>query len=151
MSYHEPEVEIPVLIEEGVELPNYASIGASGADVRASIKEKLIMAPGTSALIPTGLRFDIPAGYEIQVRPRSGLALKHQVTVLNTPGTIDADYRGELKVILINHGKEPFVIEPQMRIAQLVVAPVTRATFLQSDAVAETRRGAGGFGHTGLN
>lgn len=152
MSFHEPEIDIPIFAEEGAELPQYASMGASGADVRAYIKDKLVIAPGTSALLSTGLRFDIPEGYEIQVRPRSGLALKHQVTVLNTPGTIDADYRGELKIILINHGKEPFVVEPQMRIAQIVVAPVTRATFLQaSNNLAETKRGAGGFGHTGLN
>lgn len=151
MSYHETEIEIPTLAEEGAERPLYASKGASGADVRAFIKEKLIIAPGTSMLIPTGLKFDIPPGYEIQVRPRSGLALKHQITVLNTPGTIDADYRGELGIILINHGREPFTVEPNMRIAQIVVASVIRADFSHSSGLAATQRGAGGFGHTGIN
>jgi dUTP pyrophosphatase len=97
------------------------------------------------------LRFSIPAGYEIQVRPRSGLSLKHQVTVLNTPGTVDADYRGEVGVILINHGKNPFVITPGMRIAQLVLAPVVRACFVREESLTATERGEGGFGHTGTH
>jgi dUTP pyrophosphatase len=101
--------------------------------------------------VPTGLRLAIPEGYEIQVRPRSGLALKHQITVLNTPGTIDADYRGEVGVILINHGKESFTLKPGMRIAQFVVAPVIQAKFLSTNELAETTRGSGGFGHTGFN
>lgn len=145
------QIDIPITIEEGAELPNYASTGAAGADVRANLKEEVVLAPGHSVLIPTGLRFAIPEGHEIQVRPRSGLALKNQVTVLNTPGTIDADYRGELSVILMNHGKEDFVIKPGMRIAQIVVAPVLQARFLPTKELVETSRGSGGFGHTGLH
>lgn len=144
-------IDIPTLMEEGVEVPTYASHGASGADVRAFLKEEICLMPGSSALIPTGLKFEIPCGYEIQVRPRSGLALKNQVTVLNTPGTIDADYRGELGIILINHGKEPFMIKPGMRIAQIVVAEVRQASFLSVNELATSKRGAGGFGHTGTH
>lgn len=149
-DYHlimEPTLSIFVITEE--EVPAYASAAASGADVRAKLETPLRLAPGSSALIPTGLSFEIPEGYEIQVRPRSGLALRHQVTVLNTPGTIDADYRGELGVILINHGSRDFVVEPGMRIAQLVVAPVVRARFVRAEALAGSARGSGGFGHTG--
>lgn len=145
------EIEIPIQAEEGVELPSYASQGASGADVRAYLKQAMMLLPGQSALIPTGLRVAIPEGYEIQVRPRSGLALKQGITVLNTPGTIDADYRGEVGIILINHGKEPFSIAPGMRIAQLVLCPVVQARFLRTDKLALTERSAGGFGHTGIH
>ncbi len=141
-------VDIPVRTDRS--LPIYASDGAVGADVRANLTEALTLMPGSSALIGTGLFFEIPQGYEIQVRPRSGLALKNQVTVLNTPGTIDPDYRGELKVILINHGVEPFCVEPEMRIAQIVVAPVVQARFFHAEELSETGRGAGGFGHTGV-
>ena len=148
---HNPTFDLPTLAEDETYLPTYASAGAAGADVRAYIKDDLILPSGTSALVPTGLRFNIPAGYEIQVRPRSGLAFKHQVTVLNSPGTIDADYRGELKVILINHGKEDFVIQPGMRIAQIVLAPVIQAVFSLCNELTETQRGIGGFGHTGIN
>ncbi len=112
------EVEVLVVTEEY--LPEYASEQAAGADIRACLAQPLILLPGQSALIPTGVYVEIPNGYEIQIRPRSGLALKHQVTVLNTPGTIDSDYRGELKVILINHGSSPFEVIPGMRIAQLL-------------------------------
>lgn len=143
------KVEVPVIAEEGVPLPTYGSDLAAGADVRANLQEELILNPGESKLIPTGLRMAIPEGYEIQVRPRSGLALIHQITVLNTPGTIDADYRGEIGVILINHGKQPFAISPGMRIAQLVLAPVTVADFIQEEMLGSTARGEGGFGHTG--
>lgn len=137
-------------INDSVELPYYATEGASGADVRAYLAQAITLNPGQSMMVPTGLKFEIPNGYEIQVRPRSGLAYKHQITVLNTPATIDSDYRGELKVILINHGQEPFVIEPNMRIAQLVFAPVTTARFeLKEQILANTERGEGGFGHTG--
>lgn len=146
-----PPIEIDLQIEEGVEPPHYASTGASGADVRAFLTEEITIPPGECRLISTGLRFSIPHGYEIQVRPRSGLALNHQVGVLNTPGTIDADYRGELKVILMNFGKNPFIVTPNMRIAQLVVAPVVQAHFIIAEALAETTRGAGGFGHTGVH
>lgn len=143
-------IEIFCLSGEEEELPRYASEGASGADVRAKLEHPVTLAPGQSALIPTGLRFAIPVGYEIQVRPRSGLALKHQVTVLNTPGTVDADYRGEVGIILINHGQQEFVITPGMRIAQLVIAPVIQASFIPCQELSATARGAGGFGHTGM-
>ncbi|WP_075883313.1 dUTP diphosphatase [Candidatus Protochlamydia sp. W-9] len=140
---------IPTLIENEELLPFYMTPGAAGADVKAYLKESLEIPPGQSALIPTGMRLAIPEGYEIQVRPRSGLALKHQVTVLNTPGTIDADYRGEIKIILINHGTNAFIVEPGMRIAQLVLAQVLRANFVLSKELESTQRGVGGFGHTG--
>jgi dUTP pyrophosphatase len=144
------EVEIFTVAENKDNCPSYASSGAAGADVRANIGENLILEPSCSALVPTGLRFAIPEGFEIQVRPRSGLAFKHQITVLNTPGTIDSDYRGELKVILINHGAKPFVIEPGMRIAQIIVAPVVQGRFTPCEDLSSTSRGSGGFGHTGL-
>jgi len=140
---------IPTLIDEEASLPVYGSEEAAGADIQAHIKEDIILQPGERKLIPTGLCFAIPKGFEIQVRPRSGLALKHGITVLNSPGTIDSDYRGEVGVILIHHGKEPFTIHPQMRIAQLVLAPVFQANFAIEEALAVTKRGEGGFGHTG--
>lgn len=144
------QVDILTSAEAGVELPFYASCAASGADVKAFISENVLIPPGSSCLIPTGLRFAIPPGFEIQVRPRSGLALKHQISILNTPGTIDADYRGQIGIILINLGKEPFTVTPGMRIAQLVLAPVVQANFIPASELAETARGSGGFGHTGL-
>jgi dUTP pyrophosphatase len=144
-------IEVIVQSAEGIELPTYGSELAAGADVRAYLTQDVVIQPGESKLIPTGLRLAIPKGYEIQVRPRSGLALKNQITVLNTPGTIDADYRGEVGVILINHGKLPFTVSPGMRIAQLVLAPVCQAAFVTSDALAATSRGEGGFGHTGTH
>lgn len=145
------QLNVPIAIEEETNIPMYASIGAAGADVRAHLKENLVIPAGSSALVPTGIRFAIPEGYEVQVRPRSGLALKKQITVLNTPGTIDSDYRGEVGVILMNHGKEDFVVEPGMRIAQIVLAPVVRATFILSPELIGTERGKGGFGHTGFH
>ena len=145
------QLDIPTINKNKANTPGYASTDAAGADVEAFIEEEITLAPGDSLLIPTVLSFSIPPGYEIQVRPRSGLALKNQITVLNTPGTIDADYRGELGVILINHGTKPFVITPGMRIAQLVVAPVLHANFITTDVLTTTSRGAGGFGHTGVN
>lgn len=148
MSKHN-SVDVPFVLEEGAENPVYSSVDASGADVKAFIKENLVIAPGARALVPTGLRFEIPHGYEIQVRPRSGLALKQGITVLNTPGTIDADYRGEVSVILINLSQEPVVITPGMRIAQIVLTPVVQARFVRITDLAATARGAGGFGHTG--
>lgn len=144
-------VEIPTLLAEGSVVPVYASSEAAGADVRAHIIEEILLEPGARRLVPTGLRFAIPEGYEIQVRSRSGLALKHGVVVLNSPGTIDSDYRGELGVILINHGKEPFKITPGMRIAQIVLAPVVRAVFTVEEVLEATGRGEGGFGHTGIH
>lgn len=145
------QIEVPVIVENEEYLPHYASEHAAGADVRAAIPEAINLGPGSSVLVGTGLRFAIPEGYEVQIRPRSGLAFKHQITVLNTPGTIDSDYRGEIKVLLINHGKENFVITPGMRIAQFVFAPVVRAEFLLSQDLAHSERGSGGFGHTGVN
>lgn len=143
------DIEILVLTDKTA--PEYASEEAAGADIRADLKQPLTIQPSATALVPTGLRFEIPLGYEVQIRPRSGLALKNQITVLNTPGTIDSDYRGEIKVILINHGNKPFVVEPDMRIAQAVVAPIVRARFVQVAALAGSERGSGGFGHTGVN
>ena len=142
---------IPTVVEEEASLPVYGSEEAAGADVRAHIKEDIIIHPGERRLIPTGLRFAIPKGFEIQVRPRSGVALQHGITVLNAPGTIDSDYRGELGVILIHHGDEPFKVAPQMRIAQIVLAPVYQATFALKDELVATERGEGGFGHTGTH
>lgn len=144
-------LEISVQAESEQCLPVYSSKDAAGADVRAFIPSEVLISPGTSKLIPTGLRFAIPPGYEIQVRPRSGLALKNQVTVLNTPGTIDADYRGEVGVILINHGKQDFTVLPGMRIAQIVIAPVVQGVFIPKETLSETTRGEGGFGHTGVH
>lgn len=142
-------IEISVVLEKEECAPVYASYDASGADLKANIEKEMILEPGMSCLVPTGVRVAIPEGFEIQVRPRSGLALKNQITVLNTPGTIDADYRGDIGVILINHGKEPFSIKPGMRIAQMVLAPVVQATFTFTKELPLTLRGAGGFGHTG--
>lgn len=144
-------IVIPVILENEDSLPTYASNGAAGADVKARLTENLIIEPGSTALIPTGVRVEIPEGYEIQVRPRSGLALKNQITVLNTPGTIDSDYRGEIGVILINHGKNPFIVTPGMRIAQLVLAAVVQAVFEPQNKLAVSSRGEGGFGHTGVH
>lgn len=131
--------------------PAYATQEAAGCDLRADIQENWVLEPGTFHAIPTGLFFEIPEGFEVQIRPRSGLAVKHGVTVLNSPGTIDSDYRGEVKILLINHSKTPFVIEPKMRIAQMVVAPVVQASFELVEELASTARGSGGFGHTGVN
>ncbi len=135
----------------GLDLPAYETAGSAGMDVRAAVpdREPVILAPGQRAMVPTGLSVAIPEGYEIQVRPRSGLAAKHGLTCLNTPGTIDSDYRGEIKVILINLGAEPFTIQRGERIAQLVLAPVTRLAWAEVVKLDETARGAGGFGSTG--
>jgi len=131
-------------------IPRYQSDGASGADLCAHLDEELTLAPGARALIPTGLRLEIPQGLEGQVRPRSGLAARSGVTVLNAPGTIDSDYRGEVKVVLVNLGQEPFTIRHGERIAQLVICPVVRAAFQQKTSIGNTVRGSGGFGSTGL-
>ena len=133
-------------------MPAYESHGAAGMDLRAAVPEDepLVLAPGTRVLVPTGFIFEIPAGYEGQVRPRSGLAFKNGITCLNTPGTIDSDYRGEVKVLLVNLGDEDFVITRGMRIAQMVIAPVTQARIVEVSEASETARGAGGFGSTGV-
>jgi len=130
-------------------LPAYQSDLAAGLDLLAAVEGPLTLVPGKRALVPTGLAMALPAGFEAQVRPRSGLAAKHGVTVLNTPGTVDADYRGEVKVILINLGEDPFVVERGMRIAQMVIAPVVKADIHEVGALSETVRGTGGFGSTG--
>ncbi|WP_299888728.1 dUTP diphosphatase [uncultured Ruegeria sp.] len=148
-------VAIRVIREEGadvrVALPAYETPGAAGADVRANLPNgvSLVLEPGQRALVPTGLRIEIPLGYEVQIRPRSGLALKHGITLPNTPGTIDSDYRGPLGVILMNAGEDRFEVTHGERIAQLVVAPVVQAAFELADTLGETERGAGGFGSTG--
>ncbi len=134
---------------EGLELPHYATLHAAGMDLCAAIPAPMVLAPGRHALVPTGLSIALPEGYEAQVRPRSGLAFKHGVTVLNAPGTIDADYRGEVGVLLINHGTEPFEITRGMRIAQMIVAPYARVEWDSGSALGETARGQGGFGSTG--
>ena len=135
----------------GLALPAYETQEAAGMDLRAALPEgePVELAPGARALVPTGLAMALPPGFEAQVRPRSGLAAKNGITVLNTPGTVDSDYRGEVKVILVNLGDAPFTIERDMRIAQMVIAPVVQAVLRQTDALDETARGAGGFGSTG--
>ncbi|WOI53262.1 dUTP diphosphatase [Parvularcula sp. LCG005] len=147
-----PTLQFQVLPHgEGLDLPAYQTEGAAGADLRAAIPADapVTLAFGERAMIPTGLKMAIPAGYEVQVRPRSGLAAKHGVTLVNSPGTIDWDYRGEVRAILINLGSEPFVINRGERIAQMVVAPVTQASFEVVQTLDETVRGEGGFGSTG--
>lgn len=131
------------------EMPSYQSLGASGFDVRAQMEKPIVLKKGDRALIPTGLSFEVPVGYEIQARPRSGWAIKQGLTVLNTPGTIDADYRGEVKIIVINLGQEDVLISDQDRCAQLIIAPVILAEFEWADELSTTDRGAGGFGSTG--
>ncbi|MBL8536728.1 MAG: dUTP diphosphatase [Hyphomonadaceae bacterium] len=152
MDTHTISVQVTTLPHfEGLALPAYETALSAGMDVRAAVPEDapVTLQPGERHLTPTGLAIALPAGYEAQMRPRSGLALKHGVTCLNSPGTIDADYRGELKVILINHGQEPFVIKRGERIAQIVIAPVTQAVWARVEALSETARGTGGFGSTG--
>ncbi|MFW8594359.1 dUTP diphosphatase [Cribrihabitans neustonicus] len=137
--------------DQSVPLPSYETAGAAGADIRANLPDRgaIRLAPGARALVPTGLRIEIPEGYEVQLRPRSGLALKHGITLPNTPGTIDSDYRGPLGVIVMNAGQESFTITHGARIAQMVVAPVLRARFELAGDLSETARGSGGFGSTG--
>lgn len=144
----EREIEIPIrMVHDDARVPEAKTSGAAGFDLAAS--EAVTIEPGKVALVPTGLALAIPAGYEGQVRPRSGLALRHGIGVLNAPGTIDADYRGEVKVILFNFGDEPFEVGPGSRIAQLVIQRVEPARFVLTDELDATERGAGGFGHTG--
>ncbi len=135
---------------EGLELPRYATAGAAGMDLLAAVTAAVTIAPGTRALIPTGLAVALPPGHELQIRPRSGLALAHGITLPNSPGTIDEDYRGEIGVILLNTGTLPFTVERGMRIAQAVLAPVLRAVWRESDDLDETARAIGGFGSTGF-
>ncbi len=148
-------VEVKVIklphYDSSFELPFYATEGAAGADIRASLLEKksLTVKPGERVLVPTGLSMEIPVGFEVQVRPRSGLSLKSPLMIVNSPGTVDCDYRGEVNIIIGNFGKEDYVIEHGLRIAQLVIAPVTQAKFMTADSLSETQRGSGGFGSTG--
>lgn len=132
-----------------LELPSYVTPQSAGMDLRAALTQPVVIKPGERTLIPTGLIFEIPEGFEIQVRPRSGLAIRNGITMLNTPGTIDSDYRGEVKMIVINLGKEDFIVEHGDRIAQCVVAPVVQLSIQEVDSVSETPRGTGGFGSTG--
>lgn len=143
-------MKIKVKACDGVKFPVYKTAGAAGADVCANVAEPVVLYPWGTALIPTGLNLEIPEGYEVQVRPRSGLAFKHGVTVLNSPGTIDSDYRGELKVLLINLGHEAFTVNNGERIAQIVVAPVVQARFVPAEILSDTARSDGGFGSTGV-
>jgi dUTP pyrophosphatase len=135
---------------DGLPLPAYMSHGAAGADIVAAVQHDVVLTPGARALIPTGFSIEVPAGFEVQVRPRSGLALKYGVTILNTPGTIDSDYRGPVGVIVANFGTEPFTIRRGDRIAQMIVAPVVQAAFHEVEMLATSDRGSGGFGSTGL-
>jgi dUTP pyrophosphatase len=129
-------------------LPRYMTAGAAGMDLLADVAEPIEVAPGARTLIPTGLAVEIPPGYEAQIRPRSGLALRHGITLLNSPGTIDSDYRGEVQVLVINLGDRPYTVSRGERIAQMIVAPVVRAELREVDGLGESKRGAGGFGHT---
>jgi dUTP pyrophosphatase len=133
----------------GLELPGYASSGAAGADLCAAVAQPLVIQPGDRVAVPTGLVLEVPEGYEAQVRPRSGLAFKKGVTVVNAPGTIDSDYRGELKILLVNLSNEPVTIERGDRVAQMVIAPVTRVELIEAEHLSSTDRGEGGFGSTG--
>ena len=136
-------------LSKEVPLPKYETQGSSGMDLSANVKSSINISPGKKEIIPTGIAISVPQGFEVQIRPRSGLAAKHNITVLNTPGTIDADYRGELKIILINLGHKTFKIEKGSRIAQMVLCPVVKAKFEEVDSLDDTERGRGGFGSTG--
>lgn len=142
---------IRIVNKSGHPLPTHATAGSAGLDLRAALEESVTLEPLDRALIPTGLYFAIPAGYEVQIRPRSGLAMKHGITVLNTPGTIDSDYRGEIRVALINLSREPFTIEPGERICQMVLARYEQVEWVEAEQLDDTDRGEGGFGHTGRN
>lgn len=142
-------MKIKVIRINGIELPKYETIGSAGMDVRANIKEPITLAPGAIKLIPAGLKVEIPLGYELQVRPRSGLALKHGLGMANSIGTIDSDYRGEIGVIAINLSDKPYTIQPEERIAQLVLNKVEQIEWVEVTELGTTERGAGGYGHTG--
>ena len=138
-------------LSKKIPLPKYETEGSSGMDLTANIENSLIITPGKTMVIPTGIALSIPKNFEIQIRPRSGLAAKNQISVLNTPGTIDSDYRGEIKVILVNLGKNSFTVEKGARIAQMVMCPITKAKIKEVDNLEQTSRGTGGFGSTGSN
>ena len=142
-------IQVKIINQSSNALPEYATEGSAGMDLRANLEEPLVLQPFERQLVPTGLFMELPLGYEAQVRPRSGLAIKQGITCLNTPGTIDSDYRGEIKVILINLSKEPQTLQPGDRIAQMVVSPVVQIGWKSVEIINETSRGIGGFGHTG--
>lgn len=144
------DIVVKTIVEEGATLPKQTTALSAGSDISAKLSKPYVLKPGDYSLIPTGLKIALPPGYEAQVRARSGLAAKYGVTVLNSPGTIDADYRGEVKVILINHGKNDFIINNGDRIAQFVIAPIVNTTFIEVDELDDTDRGEGGFGSTGV-
>ncbi len=144
------DIDVFIKQKDGAAIPEYKTAGSAGADLRAYISAPVILKPMQRTLIPTGLFVELPPGTELQVRPRSGLALKHGITVLNTPGTVDSDYRGELCVLLINLGTEDFTVENGDRIAQAVITQTGRARFIQKDELSDTERGAGGYGSTGI-
>lgn len=143
-------IEVKIINRSGHELPAYGTLMSAGMDVRACLDAPVTLAPFERALIPTGLRIQLPQGYECQLRPRSGLALRHGITLVNSPGTVDADYRGEIGVILINLSQEPFVINNGERICQMVIARYSRVDWILAESLDDTERGAGGFGHTGI-
>ncbi|MGL5716136.1 MAG: dUTP diphosphatase [Paraclostridium sp.] len=143
------KLDVEIILAEGVELPKYETELSAGVDVRANIVEPIVLKPGQRALVPTGIKLAAPAGYEVQVRPRSGLAYKNGITVLNTPGCVDADYRGDIGVILINLSQEDFVIQPKERIAQIMLNEIPQMNFKIVSALSSTERGEGGFGSTG--
>lgn len=143
-------IPVTIKVEKGATIPSYQTEGSAGADIYSFLKEDLIIKPGSIELIPTGIYIEMPEGYEAQIRPRSGLALKHGLTLLNTPGTIDSDYRGEIKIIVINHGSKEFKITSGMRIAQMVFCKVYRGRFIEETELIMTARNEGGFGHSGV-
>ncbi len=143
-------IKVKVRMTEGAFLPEYQSKGSAGADLRALLDDPVILSPGKTKLIPTGIFIEIPEGYEAQIRPRSGLALKHGITFLNSPGTIDSDYRGEIKIIMTNFGEENFTVENGMRIGQIVFARVFKGEFIETEELNKTERDKGGFGHSGI-
>lgn len=143
------KVKVKIVKEKNITLPKYETLGSAGVDIRANIAEPITLKSLERVLIPTGIKMEIPVGYEVQVRPRSGLAIKHGITMLNSPGTIDSDYRGEIKVIAVNLSKDDYIIQPNERIAQLVLNKVEQIDFIEVEILDETERGEGGFGHTG--
>lgn len=144
------KIDVKILAKDGVKIPCYKTSGSAGCDLCAFLNEDVVLKKGERVLIPTGIFLEIPEGFEVQIRPRSGLAIKNGITVLNTPGTIDSDYRGEICIILINCGDEDFVIKNGDRIAQAVIAPVIQCNFVEVEKLNETERGSGGFGSTGV-
>lgn len=143
-------IEVKIQLMEGASLPEYQSAGSAGADLFSMVPEPVVLSPGKTILVPTGIFLEIPEGYEAQIRPRSGLALRHGITLLNSPGTIDSDYRGEIKIIMTNFGDEDFVIESGMRIGQMVFARVFKGNFIRVNELNVTERNEGGFGHSGI-